>query len=145
MAARPRIRGRAPKGPPVTWPTVRRLCAALPETEEYTCFGTPAFRVRRGKLLTRLREEGDVIVVKIGFDEREVLMQADPETFFLTDHYRDYPTLLVSLPRVRPAELRDLLERAWRLAAPARLVARRDAGAVPPARSPRKAPVRRSR
>ena len=50
-------------------------------------------------------------------------MQADPETFFTTDHYRGYPTALVRLARLSITDLHDLLEQAWRRCAPKHLVA----------------------
>ena len=49
-------------------------------------------------------------------------MKADPETFFITEHYRGNPTVLVRLARVREADLKDVLEEAWRRHAPQRLV-----------------------
>lgn len=110
---------------PVTFQSVRRLALALPEVEEGPCYGTPGFRVR-GKFLARLRDEGETLVVKCGDNERDFRMQADPATFFTTDHYRGYPTVLVRLATVRTADLRDLLEQAWRRNAPKRLVATYD-------------------
>ena len=114
-----------PRRPPVTFDTVRRLALAFPAVEEGTSYGTPAFRVR-GKFMARLREDGESLAVKCGFDERDFRMQADPQTFFTTDHYRGYPTVLVRLETVDPADLRDVLEQAWRLHAPKRLVATYD-------------------
>jgi hypothetical protein len=55
-------------------------------------------------------------------------MQADPATFFTTDHYRGYPTVLVRLGSVRAADVRSVLEQAWRRSAPKRLVAEYDRG-----------------
>jgi hypothetical protein len=49
-------------------------------------------------------------------------MKADPETFFITEHYRGYPTVLVRLARVREDDLQAVLEEAWRRHAPKRLV-----------------------
>ena len=40
-------------------------------------------------------------------------MRAKPGTFFITDHYRDYPAVLVRLAKIREGEMRDLLGRAW--------------------------------
>jgi hypothetical protein len=97
------------------------MALALPEAEEGMSYGTPAFKVR-GKLFARLKEDGETLVVKVGFDAREVLMQADPETFFLTDHYRGYPYVLVRLAAVEPDALREVLDEAWRNSAPKRLV-----------------------
>lgn len=105
----------------VTLAVVRRLALGFPGVEEGTSYGTPGFRVR-GKFLARLWEDGEVLVVKCGDDERDFRMQADPETFFSTDHYRGYPTVLVRLARVRVADLREVLEQAWRRNAPKRLV-----------------------
>jgi hypothetical protein len=105
--------------------TVRRLALAFPGVEEGSSYGTPAFKVR-GKLLARMWEDGEVLVVKCGHDERDFRMRADPETFFTTDHYAGYPTVLVRLARVAEADLRDVIEEAWRRSAPRRLVAELD-------------------
>ena len=107
---------------PVSLRAVRRLLLTLPGVEEGPCYGTPGFRVK-GKFLARLRDDGEVLVVKCGDDERDFRMQADPETFFITDHYRGYPTVLVRLTRVSLSDLRELLEQAWRRIAPTRLIA----------------------
>jgi hypothetical protein len=104
---------------------VRRLALALPGVEEGLSYGTPGFRVR-GKFLARLWEDGMTLVVKCGDDERDFRMKADPETFFITDHYRGYPTVLVHLERVTVDDLREVLEQAWRRYAPRRLVTEYD-------------------
>lgn len=123
----PATRGGVTRKPAtVTYETARRLALALPGVEEGTSYGTPAFRVT-GKLLARLREDGDSLVVKTDFDEREMLMRADPATFYITEHYRNYPAVLVRLSSVGRDELHDLLEQAWRRTAPRRLVASFDA------------------
>ena len=54
-------------------------------------------------------------------------MEADPEVFFITDHYRDHPMLLVRLSAVAADELADLLEASWRRVAPKRVLAAFDA------------------
>ena len=118
---------RKPRSPermcsPVTADTARRMLLALPGVEEGPCYGTAGFRVRR-KFLARLRDRDTVLVVKCGFDERDFRLRADPQTFFTTDHYRGYPTVLVRLDRVSEEELASLLEHAWRLSAPKRLLA----------------------
>ena len=111
-----------PRRTPLTLTAVRRLALAFPGVEEGPCYGTPGFRVR-GKFLARLWEDGETLVVKCGDDERDFRMQADPKTFFTTDHYRGYPTVLVHLTRVRAADLREILEQAWRRSASKRLIA----------------------
>jgi hypothetical protein len=110
-----------PRHSQVTLATVRRLALAFPGVEEGLSYGTPGFRVR-GKFLARLWEDGETLVVKCGDDERDFRMKANPATFFVTEHYRGYPTVLVRLARVRQADLQAVLEEAWRRQAPKRLV-----------------------
>ena len=55
--------------------------------------------------------------------EREALLELDPAAFYVTDHYRAYPAMLVRLKEVRLDLLQELLEQAWRRQAPKRLVA----------------------
>ncbi len=100
---------------------VRRLALALPEAEETTSYGTPAFKVR-GKLFARLREEGDILVVKCDLNEREALIQSEPDTYFVTPHYQNYPYVLVRMKEIDLEALREVLADAWRIAAPKRLV-----------------------
>ncbi|HEY8601023.1 MAG TPA: MmcQ/YjbR family DNA-binding protein [Thermomicrobiales bacterium] len=109
----------------VTFDEVRAWVLALPGAEEGTSYGTPAFRVR-GKLLARLREEGDVLVVKVEIDYRDLLIHGSPEIYFTTPHYTGYPAVLVRLPAADPGKLREILTDAWRVHAPKRLVAEFD-------------------
>jgi hypothetical protein len=108
----------------VTFKQARHLLLSFPGVEEGPCYGTPGFRVR-GKFLARLKEDGTTLAVECGDEERDLRMEADPKTFFITDHYRGYPTVLVRLERVRTAVLREVVEQAWRLNAPKRLRAQR--------------------
>jgi len=105
--------------PHVTYDTVRHLGLKLPNVTEGTSYGTPALKVN-GKLFVRLHQDLDKIVVKMPFDRREEMMEADPATYFITDHYRDYPWILVSLAHVRADALPDLLNIAYRAASPAK-------------------------
>jgi len=111
--SRPATKSRKKRVGPVTFETVRQLALGLPEVEETTSYGTHAFKVN-GKLIARFHQDGDSLVLRIEFAAREVLMGANPETFYLTDHYRCWPWVLVRLSNVHPDELRELLEDAWR-------------------------------
>ena len=110
------------KTKPVTFDTVREIAQSLPGAEESTSYGTPAFKVK-GKLFARLHQDGESLVVGVDFDEREEMMSAAPERFYITDHYLNYPWMLVRLSKVRPDELRDLLIGSWRRAAPKQIKA----------------------
>ena len=105
----------------VTLERVRAIALALPGVEEGTSYGTPAFRMR-GKFLARLREDGETLVVTCDYPERDLRIEINPAAFFITDHYRGYPLLLVRLATVEEDDLRDLLEVAWRSLAPKRLL-----------------------
>jgi len=103
---------------------VRAAAAHLPEVEESTWFGTPSLKVR-GKSFTRLKD-AETLVVLCALDEKEMLMEAAPEVYFETDHYKGWPAVLVRLKHISAAHLRRRLEQAWRLKAPKRLVAEFD-------------------
>jgi hypothetical protein len=102
------------------WETVKALGAELPDVGVDRWYGTPALKVA-GKGFVRLREDG-ALVVMIDILEREALMQSDPQTFYITPHYQDYPAMLINLERVDPQELRELLIESWRRKAPKRLL-----------------------
>lgn len=100
----------------MTFKDVRKMALMLDGVEESTSYGTAAFKIR-GKLIARLKEDGESLVVGTTFEEREEMMRAEPETYYITDHYLKYPWVLVRLPEVHPDALRDLLKGAVRLAA----------------------------
>lgn len=87
----------------------------FPNVEEGTSYRTPALKVK-GKLFARLREDPDSLVLRMPFVQREELMAADPETYYITDHYRDYPWILVRLSKLHPDALHELLLIAYRTA-----------------------------
>lgn len=100
---------------------LKALVLSLPETGEGTSYGHPSFKTC-GKFLTRLRAEDDSVVVYVdSLDQRDMLMEAEPETFHITDHYRNYPIVLARLSTVDPAWLRSALTRRWSAIVPRKL------------------------
>jgi hypothetical protein len=97
----------------VTFDTVRDIAETLPDAEESTSYGTPAFKVK-GKLFARFHQGGEALVVSVDFEQREEMMKTSPEKFYITDHYLNYPWVLVRMSSVTPDELRDLLIGSWR-------------------------------
>jgi hypothetical protein len=101
----------------ISFDTVQAMGLALPGAEEGTSYGVRSLKVR-GKMFAcpaiHSSAEPDTLGVRIDFPERDELMAADPETYYLTDHYVNYPMMLVRLSRVQPDALRDLLAMAWR-------------------------------
>ena len=114
----------------ITFDEVVAAARHLPGLEVGTSYNTPALKVK-GRFMGRLRTEAEgALVLRCELFDREMLMQADAQTFFITDHYKDYPAVLIDLKQLRRAALPQLLEAAWRLVAPAKLIAALDA---PPA------------
>jgi hypothetical protein len=109
----------------VTFDAVRLAAKMLPDVQDSTSYGTPALKIR-GKLLARLHQDGECFVLRADLLDREILIQSDPAVFFITDHYRDYPWVLVRFLTVDPEALPDLMKRAWRLVAPKSLVKKYD-------------------
>ena len=101
----------------MTYADVVAIALKLPGVEEGTSYGTPALKVR-GKLFVRLKEDGETIVLRTDDVERAFLTRAHPKIFHITDHYRDYPWVLVRLKAVRRPMLKELIEGAWQRVAP---------------------------
>lgn len=100
----------------------RDICLSLPGVEEGSSYGKPAFLVNK-KFLTRLRrQDASAVLMDVNFDEREMLMEAEPGTFHITAHYKDYPAVLARIATLHPGSLRNFLERRWRRIAPKALV-----------------------
>jgi hypothetical protein len=101
---------------PVTFEDALRIASSLGDVERSTSYGTAAIKLK-GKLIARLKEDGDSLVVGTTFEERDEMMADEPDVYYITDHYLNYPWVLVRLSRVHRDALRDLLGRALRLAA----------------------------
>jgi hypothetical protein len=108
------------------WSDVVAAGRALPEVEEGTWFRTPCLRVRK-KSFCRMKEDGETLVVRVlDLEDKEALLREQPGVFFTTPHYDGYAYVLVRLEAVDRARLAELIEDAWRLSAPKRLIAAYD-------------------
>ncbi|TAJ72227.1 MAG: MmcQ/YjbR family DNA-binding protein [Phenylobacterium sp.] len=93
---------------------MKAIVMSFPGAEEGVSYGRPSFKLN-GKFFTRLRGEDDsLVLMDVGFDEREMLMEAEPDTFHLTPHYKDYPCVLARIGNLHPGSLRNFLERRFR-------------------------------
>jgi len=90
----------------VTFDDIRKIALAWPEVEDGTSYGTPALKVRK-KLLVRLK------------------------LFYFTDHYRNYPMVLIRLSKAKRADVEPLLRRQWRTLASKATVREFDIGRKP--------------
>ncbi len=99
-----------------------KLAQRFPGVELSTSYGTPAMKVK-GKLMARLRTEVEGwLAIRCEFLLRDILLKAPPDVFHLTDHYRDYPAILIDLKKIKKGALLDILEQAWRMSASKKLL-----------------------
>jgi hypothetical protein len=89
---------------------LRRLLSPLPGIKDGVSYGTPAFYVDK-KLIARLKEDGETLVVYT--QDRDSCIEADPANFFYTQHYQNYPWVLVRLRSIRAPDLKKILFQAW--------------------------------
>jgi hypothetical protein len=107
-------RAKATRKAGVTPRTVRQLILDLPGIEEGTSYGMPSFKLA-GKFFARLRDDDTVLVVHLrSFEDRDGLLEHEPAAFFTTDHYRNYPTVLIRLAGGSKRMLSEVLMDAWR-------------------------------
>jgi hypothetical protein len=98
----------------MTFDDVRKITLAWPEVEDGTSYGTPALKVRK-KLLARMWEDMETLVMLgVPQDERAMLIESQPKIFYFTDHYRDYPMVLIRLSKAKRSHVEPLLRRHWR-------------------------------
>jgi hypothetical protein len=101
---------------------VKKLVKALKldGIEEGLSYGLPCLKVV-GKFLTRVREPG-VLVLMCSREEKELLMEVNPDVYFETDHYKGWPAVLIHTPKISDTELKHRLQVAWRMQAPKKLL-----------------------
>jgi hypothetical protein len=113
----------------MTFDDVRKIVLAWPEVEDGSSYGTPALKVRK-KMLVRLKEDGDSLVMpSVPQEERTMLVESQPKVFYVTDHYRDYPMVLIRLSKAKRATIEPFLRRRWRELASKKAVREFDAEA----------------
>jgi len=128
----------------VTAAQLKKIALSFPEASEKSSYGKPAFAVGK-KFFTRLRaEDNSIVLVVEDMHMRDMMLELDPKTYFITDHYKDYPSVLVRMERITQDELCAMLERRWRKIAPKKLVAAMDKPATASAvtKSRKKPPAR---
>jgi hypothetical protein len=101
----------------ITFNVVREIALALPDVEEDSLHGAPTVKVS-GRLLAcpalHKSAEANSIVVRVGVEQRASLLACSPNVYYVTDHYRNYPSVLARLDRIDRGELSELLGMGWR-------------------------------
>lgn len=114
--------------PPPGWNRLRKaaLGLGLPGVVEATSYGAPALKAH-GKLWVWCSPHEAAFVFKIPVEERDMLLEADPERFFVTAHYRPHPLILMRPGKLDLAWAKARLLGTWRAGAPKRLLQAYDA------------------
>ncbi len=94
---------------------VRRIATAMESVVEGRYYGLPAFFIG-GRFFAGYRADIEALPVVLTFEDRDFLIRAKPDVFYITDHYRNYPAVLVRLATVTEAEVREVLESAREIA-----------------------------
>lgn len=120
---------------PVTKAQVKQIALSFPGAVEKPSHGRPAYFIHK-TFFTRLRAEDASVVMRVdSIEQRDMMLELDPETYFITDHYKDWPVILVRIAQITPTELKTMLERRWRAIVPKKLL-REAAGDAAPAKKP---------
>jgi hypothetical protein len=118
-----------------TWDDVRRLALALPETEEGSMFGSPAWKVRKKHFVWErpLRKadlaalgdaapDGPILGAMVEhLVAKEAVLADAPTVFFTTPHFDGYPCVLVRLDAIAAEDLEEVVTEAWLCRAPQRI------------------------
>ncbi len=110
------------------WDVIKALALGLdlPGVEVTTTWGQPALKAH-GKLWVWWSPSEDAPVFKVPVEERDFLVEADPETFFVTPHYKGHPLILVRPEKLDFEWAKANLVRVWRAQAPKRVLKAYDA------------------
>jgi len=107
----------------VEWKHARKLALSFPEVEE-DASGRPRFKVRGKSFAWIARDrDGGGLAVRVDREEKQLILDANPDAYFTSPHYNGYPAVQVRLDRIEHGELRERLEDAWLIQAPKRLAA----------------------
>lgn len=102
---------------PLTFADVREIALSMPDVEETTAYGMPAFKAGKTRFAGRPVERHDVepnsLGVPMSFEERARQLAAHPDVYYVTEHFEGYPAVLVRLARIDRRELREILAAAW--------------------------------
>ena len=102
--------------PTVPFDRVKKLARTLPDVDVGTTYGAPALKVR-GKMFACIAShrsaEPNTLAVRMSFLERDLRLSAEPNLYYLTPHYVNYPVVLCRLSRIGDDALRELLDVGW--------------------------------
>ena len=96
----------------------RKVMLAIPGTDERLWFNQPSVFIH-DRFLAKTHHKEEAVTLQVGSMEmRDMMLEAEPKLFYITDHYRKFPFVLVRLSALTKTVLKDMLVgRAAQLAA----------------------------
>lgn len=86
-----------------------KIALSLPGSEERLWFNKPAVFIH-DQFLTKVHHKEDAMVLPIGSMEmRDMMLEAEPGLFYITDHYKNFPYVLARLSALDRKTLKDML------------------------------------
>jgi hypothetical protein len=105
------------------WKIVRKIALSFPEVEESTGERI-SYSVRGKGFAWAARErDGGGLAVRVDGEEKELILDSNPDVYFTSPHYRGFPAVQIRLENIDREELLQRLEDAWLIQAPKRLAA----------------------
>jgi hypothetical protein len=107
-------------GKPVVFETVKQIGLAMPDVEASIRYDGSEVLKAGGSFMAGIAtdesSEADTLVVRCEVEDRELMLEDAPETYYVTDFYAKYPLVLVRLSEVTEDALRDLLSVSRKMA-----------------------------
>lgn len=86
-----------------------KIALSLPGSEERLWFNKPAVFIH-DQFLTKVHDKEEAMVLPIGSMEmRDMMLEAEPRLFYITDHYKNFPYVLVRLSALDKKTLKEML------------------------------------
>lgn len=86
-----------------------KIALSLPGSVETLWFNRPAVFIH-DQFLTKVHDKEEAMVLRIGSMEmRDMMLEAEPRLFYITDHYRNFPYVLARLSALDKKTLKDML------------------------------------
>jgi len=86
-----------------------KIALAVAGAEEVLWFNKPAVFLH-GQFLTKVHDKEEAMTFRVSSMEmREMMLEAEPRLFYITDHYRNFPFILARLSALTPKLLKELV------------------------------------
>jgi hypothetical protein len=94
---------------PLTKADARKVMLSIKGTSEGPYFGRPSV-FYGDKFVGRVHDKEEAVALRVGTIEmRDVMLEAEPKLFYITDHYKPWPMLLARLGALNTKLLKELV------------------------------------